>query len=93
MCYTRLPYPIGASMCYRYGMLAMALGIYGLGLPELFVVGMVASLVALPVVVVVLIVRGLSHRPGSGPVRYCPHCGQQIPVPGVFCCFCGQRTA
>ncbi|SPE40998.1 hypothetical protein SBA3_4040010 [Candidatus Sulfopaludibacter sp. SbA3] len=70
----------------------LALGILGLGGPQVILIGLLMFL-ALPVLVIVLIVRGLSNRGHSGPVRFCPHCGQQIPGVGVFCCFCGQRTA
>jgi hypothetical protein len=69
----------------------VAAGVFGLGGPEIAAVVVLLGSIALPVAVVVLIVKAVS-KPNRYS-RYCPKCGrgltQQADAP--FCSFCGER--
>jgi hypothetical protein len=66
-------------------------GLVGLGGPEIAVLLVLFTVVAVPVLIVVLIVKVI--RKPAAFSRYCPKCGrgliQQPDAP--FCSYCGNR--
>lgn len=66
-------------------------GMFGLGGPEVLAILVLFSILVVPVLVVVLIVKAV--RKPAPFSRYCPKCGrglsQQADAP--FCSYCGDR--
>jgi len=66
-------------------------GIFGLGGPEVAALLVLSVVVAVPVLIVVLIMKVI--RKPTAPSRYCPKCGRGLTQPpdALFCSFCGNR--
>ena len=67
----------------------MVAGMFGLGGPE-FLFMLLLFMIAVPVGIVVLIVKAFNRPKGFS--RFCPKCGRGVPQEaGVsFCSFCGN---
>lgn len=66
-------------------------GFVGLGGPEVAALLVLFFIVAVPVLIVVLVVKVV--RKPAAPSRYCPKCGRGLiqPPDAPFCSSCGNR--
>ena len=66
-------------------------GLFGLGGPEIAALLVLMTVVAVPVGIVVLIVKAVSKPRQIS--RFCPKCGRGLTQEATapFCCYCGNR--